>query len=357
MEEDNLPRTSEGKVDLEVLYPKRIKPVVKSIVMGGKSRNDYSFHHYAGELKKGGKTVAKKVIRHVRAEIRGMKTSLPVFFGSSVILRADKARPYVMQAIIFAPHDTPYDSGCFLFDIYCPPTYPSAPPKVNLQTTGAGSVRFNPNLYNTGKVCLSLLGTWHGGSRAEEWNEDSTLLQVFVSIQALIFIKYPYYNEPGFEGQQGTPEGERQQRTAQNGGYERLRVGTVQWAMVDQLKHPPKGFEDIVRTHFLLKRAHILKTVRGWLKEAKDSDTAGHYKALKTQVDKLVIELRKLGPSPCDEYEEEEAPPEPKIDPKLVQEVLAILPFYTKEQAAAALEANSKDVAAAINHLLSTGQG
>jgi hypothetical protein len=30
--------------------------------------------------------------------------------------------------------------------------------QVNLQTTGKGTVRFNPNLYNCGKVCLSLLG-------------------------------------------------------------------------------------------------------------------------------------------------------------------------------------------------------
>lgn len=52
-----------------------------------------------------------------------------------------------------------------------------------------GVHQFNPNLYNNGKVCLSLLGTWHGGSRAEGWTEKSTLLQVFVSIQSLIFIK------------------------------------------------------------------------------------------------------------------------------------------------------------------------
>jgi Ubiquitin-conjugating enzyme len=42
-------------------------------------------------------------------------------------------------------------------------------------TTGAGSVRFNPNLYNCGKVCLSLLGTWSGPS----WSPaNSTFLQV-----------------------------------------------------------------------------------------------------------------------------------------------------------------------------------
>ena len=66
-----------------------------------------------------------------------------------------------------------------------------------------------------------------------------------------------------------------------------------------------------MRTHFLLKRAHILKTTRGWLEEAKASDTRGHYDALKQQVDALKVELRKLGPSPCDAYEEAEAPPPP----------------------------------------------
>ena len=28
-------------------------------------------------------------------------------------------------------------------------------------TTGAGTIRFNPNLYSNGTVCLSLLGTWY----------------------------------------------------------------------------------------------------------------------------------------------------------------------------------------------------
>ena len=39
--------------------------------------------------------------------------------------------------------------------------------------------RFNPNLYADGKVCLSLLGTWHGGDSSEKWNPlQSNLLQV-----------------------------------------------------------------------------------------------------------------------------------------------------------------------------------
>ena len=40
----------------------------------------------------------------------------------------------------------------FEFDLYFPNGYPKCPPKVKFRTTGAGSVRFNPNLYNEGKV-------------------------------------------------------------------------------------------------------------------------------------------------------------------------------------------------------------
>ena len=42
--------------------------------------------------------------------------------------------------------DTPYEDGCYIFDIYIPNDYPNNPPKVNLQTTGKGTFRFNPNL-------------------------------------------------------------------------------------------------------------------------------------------------------------------------------------------------------------------
>lgn len=78
---------------------------------------------------------------------------------------------------ISRPEGTPYASGCFLFDIFLPSNYPKSPPKVTLRTTGRGTVRFNPNLYANGKVCLSLLGTWNG-LQGEQWNETSTLLQV-----------------------------------------------------------------------------------------------------------------------------------------------------------------------------------
>lgn len=56
------------------------------------------------------------------------------------------------------PADTPYEGGFFYFLVACTSDYPIKPPKVKLLTTGNNTVRFNPNLYRNGKVCLSILG-------------------------------------------------------------------------------------------------------------------------------------------------------------------------------------------------------
>ncbi|NXS88770.1 UBE2Z enzyme, partial [Erpornis zantholeuca] len=63
-----------------------------------------------------------------------------------------------IHALITGPFDTPYEGGFFLFLFRCPPDYPIHPPRVKLMTTGNNTVRFNPNFYRNGKVCLSILG-------------------------------------------------------------------------------------------------------------------------------------------------------------------------------------------------------
>jgi hypothetical protein len=68
----------------------------------------------------------------------------------------------VVHCLIVGPFETPYEGGFFYFIINCPDDYPHMPPKVKLMTTGGGTVRFNPNLYASGKTCLSILGTWSG---------------------------------------------------------------------------------------------------------------------------------------------------------------------------------------------------
>ncbi len=66
----------------------------------------------------------------------------------------------LFSALIKGPNRTPYEDGLFLFDIQLPNIYPAVPPLFRYLSQCSG--RLNPNLYDNGKVCVSLLGTWIG---------------------------------------------------------------------------------------------------------------------------------------------------------------------------------------------------
>jgi ubiquitin-protein ligase len=167
--------------------------------------------------------------------------------------------------LIAGPVDTPYENGLFLFDIYYPPEFPNVPPNVLLKTTGGGTVRFNPNLYACGKVCLSLLGTWNGPG----WDpKESTLYQILLSISSLIFIDKPYFNEPGYEKNINTAHGEKTS-TEYN---EKLMPSTIEWAMIDMIRNPPPGYEEIIKTHFKYKGCKIIETIDGWINKCTNKD-------------------------------------------------------------------------------------
>merc|ERR1711871_1026926 len=200
-----------------------------------------------------------------KKELKQLKKSLPIHFGSSVFLRVDQSRPYVIQAMITGPNKTPYESGCFEFDAVFKSDYPNVEPKVLLETTGCGSVRFNPNLYDCGKVCLSLLGTWRGQD-GESWNKDtSTFLQVLVSIQSLILVEQPYFNEPGWEREMHTQRGKEKSFDYNDN----IRYYTFKWAIVDKFENPPFGFEELTKNHFILKKEEILEVTKVWVNETK----------------------------------------------------------------------------------------
>jgi ubiquitin-protein ligase len=103
-----------------------------------------------------------------------------------------------VKALIIGPHATPYEYGFFEFAINFGIDYPSKPPRVDAKTTNGGRTRFNPNIYAGGKVCLSILGTWHGERPGEEWSSAQGLESILWSIQSLMSSN-PYENEPGYE--------------------------------------------------------------------------------------------------------------------------------------------------------------
>lgn len=160
-------------------------------------------------------------VRKLLAEGATLTTSLP----AGVFVRHAESRPDLLKALIIGPSDTPYENGLFEFDLWCPPDYPQVPPKCHFKTTGGGTAHMNPNLYRDGKVCLSLLNTWSG----EQWTPGrSTLLQVLVSLQAMIFCPNPWYNEPGREHSAND-------KAAKEYNFE-IQHLTVKWGMIQWLE-------------------------------------------------------------------------------------------------------------------------
>lgn len=131
------------------------------------------------------KLARKRIFQDLKAIIVNKDPTIHVYFDDDIS---------IVEAIIVGPAETPYAGGIFHFTLRLPETYPWHPPHVTLRTTDNGIVRFNPNLYNSGKVCLSILGTWPGPG----WTCVQTLLSTLLSIQSLMN-KFPFHNEPAHE--------------------------------------------------------------------------------------------------------------------------------------------------------------
>ena len=95
------------------------------------------------------------------------------------------------HALIIGPSDTPYDNGYYFFEFNFPSDYPFSPPRLTYLTQD-GITRFNPNLYRSGKVCLSLLNTWRG----EQWTSCQTISSILLTL-ITVFNNKPLLNEPG----------------------------------------------------------------------------------------------------------------------------------------------------------------
>ena len=96
-------------------------------------------------------------------------------------------------ALIIGHNNTPYDSGYYFFQFDYPQNYPFSPPVVNYLTND-GKMRYNPNLYINGKVCLSILNTWNG----EGWTSCQSIYSVLLSLSSILN-NNPLLNEPGIK--------------------------------------------------------------------------------------------------------------------------------------------------------------
>lgn len=213
-----------------------------------------------------GRNISPQSLNRVTKEINAMTKSLPCEPSGAIFLAVDSTNLGRMKVLLSGAEDTPYEHGLYLFDIHLSESYPNTPPEMTIKTTGNGSFRFNPNLYNTGFVCLSIINTWDGYPE-EMWNSSfSTIMQVLLSIQSLVMTSDIIQKEPWFE--------HLTTQSAENQAYSTIvKYGNVTYAILEMLKNPPIEFKDVVFKHFALKKEKILQTVEKWISELPDITT------------------------------------------------------------------------------------
>jgi ubiquitin-protein ligase len=154
-------------------------------------------------------------------------------------------------ALLIGQSNTPYYGGYYFFSIKFPDDYPFSPLRVETLTQD-GITRFNPNMYKEGKVCLSILNTWHDGP---QWSGVQTLESVLLIIMADVLHANPIINEPAYRGHSITSP------TAVI--YNRMIWhANIRTAILQMLKKPPVWalpFMNIMTTHFTAHKSNLLE--------------------------------------------------------------------------------------------------
>eukprot|EP01025_Chloroclados_australasicus_P058926 TRINITY_DN7442_c1_g1_i3.p1 TRINITY_DN7442_c1_g1~~TRINITY_DN7442_c1_g1_i3.p1 ORF type:complete len:1211 (-),score=190.37 TRINITY_DN7442_c1_g1_i3:1281-4913(-) len=210
-------------------------------------------HFYATTRPTSGSPTDRARTKRIQKEWGMLTEGLP----TSIWVRTYEDRTDLLRAAISGADDTPYHDGLFFFDVYLHPDFPAVPPKIHYVSYG---MKPNPNLYETGHVCLSLVNTWDGREE-ERWNsKTSSLLQLFVSIQGLVLVSKPYFNEAGFDRLIGQPESEKNAKL-----YNEQAFIFNCKTMLNQLRTPPSGFDRLVNQHFAERGERILKGIQYYM--------------------------------------------------------------------------------------------
>ena len=218
-------------------------------------------------------------IKRINADIKNIKRSK--LDKENIFVWANEENIFNMRVLIIGPEikNSPYQNGFYFFNMDIPTDYPMSPPVVKFITTN-GYVRFNPNLYCNGKVCLSILNTWNGPG----WSSASTLTMVLLSLQSILHDN-PIQNEPGYENECGSKSKSYNNVLA----YFNIKIATL-----GMLKLQPDGFDvflDVMKDYFIKNIDKYNKFVEPYLKYNNEYLRSGIYNMTITKYD--IINLQK----------------------------------------------------------------
>ena len=265
-----LPRSSSTIINSTELYVDNRDSEERVIV----TEDPVPFDHFYSTTKPN-----NKILKRFNYEIALLKSHLP----PGILVKSYEQRLDLMRIMIIGPKDTPYEDAMFYFDIHLHNAYPNEPPNVFYKSYSDGK-QLNPNLFDNGKVCISLLNTTNGES-FEMWNSStSNLLQLCISIQSLILTKDPFWNEPIHMKIQDTVHGDQSKVLY----YERTVIGSMS-SILNVLRNGVEGFEMEVERHYY--ELGGLGRVIQRLKERIDGEIALGYKQ---SLIRVLTELEKM---------------------------------------------------------------
>ena len=138
------------------------------------------------------KIISESSIKRLIKDLKDVLTNKNEFENAGIYYKHDEDNVLKGYIMIIGPADTPYHFGFYFFSVKYPQDYPYSPPHITFDTQHEG-IRFNPNLYTNGKVCISILNTWKG----EQWTSCQTIRSVLFYILNIFGNENPLTNEPG----------------------------------------------------------------------------------------------------------------------------------------------------------------
>ena len=202
-------------------------------------------------------------IKRISADIKNIRRNN--LDEQNIYVSVNEENIFKIKAMIIGPKDTPYENGFYFFDFEIPTDYPIRPPKAKFINLN-GNVRFHPNLYKCGKICLSILNTWHGPG----WTSVQTLSSVLLSIQSLMN-EHPIQNEPGWETEIGIKSKEFNNV---------INYHNINTSVLSVLKKIPYGYEEfkaLVLSYFVKNIEMYNKLIEKQLKMTSQKIKSGIY--------------------------------------------------------------------------------
>ena len=211
----------------------------------------------------------REAIKRIAKDVKYIINNENSLSLENIYYKHDEENVFKGYGLIIGNEDTPYGYGYYFFEFNFPDNYPYSPPNVRYLTND-GTMRFNPNLYTNGKVCLSILNTWSG----ESWTSCQSISSILLTLSTIL-CKDPLKNEPGVQKSHADFEKYNYLVTYKNIEFSIFKIlelvnnynnNETKNKIIDKKKHDDIGimykFESIINKNFQTNKENIVNYIK-----------------------------------------------------------------------------------------------